>query len=52
MFALLGVVVLVVFILALFIGRSQEKLWVRWGLLVALGLGILIYVLYTMRTIH
>jgi len=52
MFAILGIVVLVVFILAFFIGRAQEKLWMRWGLLVAAVLGVLIYVLYAMRTTH
>lgn len=44
MIAILGVVVLVVFLLAFFIGRTQEKIWMRWGLLVAAVLGLLIYV--------
>ncbi len=47
MIAILGIIVLVVFLLALFIGRTQEKLWMRWGLLVAAGLGILIYLFIT-----
>lgn len=47
MIAILGVVVLVVFLLAFFIGRTQEKIWMRWGLLVAAGLGVLIYLFLT-----
>lgn len=46
MIGLLGIIVLVVFILALFIGRQQEKLWMRAGLVVAAVLLVGIAVVY------
>ncbi|MHB8463198.1 MAG: hypothetical protein ACYDA1_11180 [Vulcanimicrobiaceae bacterium] len=46
MIGLLGVIVLIVFVLALFIGRQQEKIWMRAGLAVAAVLLITIAVVY------
>ena len=45
MIILLGIIVLVVFILGLFIGRQEEKRWMRLGLTVAafllVGIGLI-----------
>lgn len=52
MIAILGLVVLIVFVLAFFIGRTQEKLWMRWGLILAALLGAGVWFIRTMITPH
>ncbi|MDP9017131.1 MAG: hypothetical protein M3N19_02270 [Candidatus Eremiobacteraeota bacterium] len=52
MIAILGLVVLVVFVLAFFVGRTQEKIWMRWGLVVGVGLFVLLYLFRSMLTTH
>lgn len=52
MIAILGLVVLIVFVLAFFIGRTQEKLWMRWGLIVAAVLGAALWVVHLAVTPH
>lgn len=38
MIGILGLFVLMVFVLAMFVGNRQEKIWMRWGLWVAFGI--------------
>lgn len=38
MIGILGLFVLMVFVLAMFVGSRQEKIWMRWGLWVAFGI--------------